>query len=804
MIKSYLQTALRKIVRNKSYALINAIGLSLGIGCSLIIFLIIRHETSFDTFHTKRDRIYRVTTDEHLASGIISPTGGSPFPMEKALRQDFSAIEKTTKLVYVYGGFFSIPNPAGQTVAKFQENTGVVYLATSFFELFDFEWIAGNPSALAEPLHIVLTESMAKKYFPDGDAVNKIIRFENRWDLKVSGILKDFPFNTDFPFQCMISLESVYSEPDMMGMNLESWGNLSSNVNTFVLLSEGASSAELEAQLPALKTKYMPDDQDGRVHHLQPLSDMHYNTDYGVFSDYSTSKNTLWTLGLIGVFLIVTACINFINLATAQAESRSKEVGVRKVLGAFRGQLVSQFLGETFLITIMAVIFALGLTEVLMPRLLAVLGIHMDLHLFADLEILLFVGATTLTVSLLAGLYPAFVLSSFQPAAAIKGQKQSRHKGMTLRRGLVIAQFAISQTLIIGTIIVSHQMDYFQNRDMGFQKDAIVTFPLPANDKTKLETFRTQLMQHPGIRSVSFNYSSAISGNRWDAGIRYEKDGHEQIYTSDLKFADENYLETYGLELLAGRNYTASDSIKEFVVNETFVRGLGFDRPDQAIGFLIKIGSRGKVYKPIVGVVKDFNTKSLHEQIRPCLMSTRPNSYYEGSVKLQTTQMQDVIPHLEKYWNETFPEFVFSYEFLDQRIASFYRQEEKASTVFRIFALIAILIGSLGLFGLVSFVAMQRTKEIGIRKVLGATIPNIVMMFIREFFALIAIAFMLAAPLAYWVMNNWLENFAYRVSIGAGVFVTAIAFTVILAVITIGYRILKTATSNPVEALKYE
>jgi ABC-type antimicrobial peptide transport system permease subunit len=374
--------------------------------------------------------------------------------------------------------------------------------------------------------------------------------------------------------------------------------------------------------------------------------------------------------------------------------------------------------------------------------------------------------------------------------------------GLFLRRGLVVFQFFISQLLIIGTIIVTMQMDYFHSKDMGFDKNAVVVVSLPDNDATKLQTFRTELLQNNLIRNVSFNYSSASSGGRWDADLKHNIRGTEEDFVSDLKFADTEYMSTYGLQLVAGRNYVPSDTISEFVVNETFAKKLGA-APQDLIGKLIKLGSR-RSYMPIVGVVKDFNSTSLHEEIRPCLLATRRTAYYEAGIKINMQGASEALRHIEKNWTATFPEFVYNYEFLDERVAGFYAEEQKMSQLFRAFSSIAILIGCIGLFGLVSFMAAQRTKEIGVRKVLGATMRHILIIFSRELAVLVVAAFVIAVPVGYLVMNNWLENFAYRIEIGAPVLALAFISSALIAALTVGYRAIKAATANPVESLRYE
>jgi len=796
MLKNYLKIALRKLSRNRLYTVINVLGLAMGMMCCLFIFLIIKYELRFDRFHSKYDRIYRITTDEAI-NDVSSYTMGSPMPMAQALRNDFPALEKVTVMFYTVNGLFGVKSESGE-IKRFQENEGIAYVEPEFFKIFDFPWSAGDSKSLSEPNNVALTKNLAKKFFGEKDPIGQTLRLDNQIDLKVVGVVKSFPVHTDLPFTAMISWKTL----PQTGMNVEAWGNMMSNANTYVLLPQNFSPEELQSKLPALRDKFQPDELNKNVYRLQPLGDIHFNGRYGNYSERTISQLTLLGLGVIGIFLLITACINFINMATAEAINRAKEIGVRKVLGAFRTQVMSQFLGETFIITVLGAVLALVFGELLLPVLNSILRLKISFGLFDNISLLGFLAALIVVVSLLAGLYPAFVLSRFAPALAIKSKMSKGFGGgLFLRRGLVVFQFFISQLLIIGTIIVTMQMDYFHNKDMGFDKAAVVIVSLPVNDATKLQTFHTELLRNNLIRNISFNSSSASSGGRWDADLKHNIRGSEENFVTDLKFADTEYMSTYGLQLIAGRKYVPSDTISEFVVNETFAKKLGV-APHDLIGKMLKLGRRP--YLPIVGVMKDFNSTSLHEEIRPCLLATRRTAYYEAGIKINMQGASEALRYIEKAWTAAFPEFVYSYEFLDERVAGFYREEQKMSQLFRAFSSIAIIIGCIGLFGLVSFVAAQRTKEIGVRKVLGATMRHILMIFSRELAVLIVAAFIIAVPIAYLIMNKWLENFAYRIEIGAPVFVLAFISSAMIAALSVGYRAIKAALANPVESLRYE
>ncbi len=795
MLKNYLITALRRLRYNRSYAIVNVLGLALGMTCCLLIFLIIRHESGFDRFHRHFERIYRVVTDETI-NDKITHTSGSPIPFAAALRNDFPQIEKAAVSLYNQEGLFSLERE-GQTL-RFQENRGVVFVEPAFFEIFDFPWLAGDPNSLAEPNTVALTEDLAAKFFPGENPLGKTIRLDNQIDLKITGVAKNPPARSDFPFTAMISFKTA----PQSGYDVESWGHLMSNVHTYLLLPPGESAQALESQFPAFTEKYFRDDVARRFYRLQTLSDLHFNPRYGNYGDRTISKTTLWALGLIGFLLLLAACINFINMATAQALQRAREVGVRKALGAFREQLVGQFLGETFLIVLFAALLSLALTEMLLPSLKTYLGLKIQVHPLQDLRLLGFTAALAAAVTLLAGLYPAFILSCFTPALALKNKPDSSPGGaFNLRRALVIFQFIICQMLILATIIVSWQLDYFRNKDLGFEQEAVVITPLPRNDAAVLSALRNELLRDSRIHNVSFSFSSAASGIRWDSNLQHTLNGAEEDFVSDLKFADASYLSVYGLKLVAGRNYAESDTISEWVVNETFARKLGLT-PDEIVGKTFKLG--GRSYLPVVGVVRDFNATSLHQEIRPCLLAARRQSYYEAGIKIDLHNVKEALRHVEACWNAAFPDFLYSYQFLDERVARFYQEEQKTAQLFRVFSGITIFIGCLGLLGLVSFMAARRTKEVGVRKVLGASVGNILLLFGKEFAALILIAFAVAAPAAYYVMNSWLQDFAYRIHVGAGVFALALGITVLIAALTVGYQALRAALANPVESLRYE
>ena len=509
---------------------------------------------------------------------------------------------------------------------------------------------------------------------------------------------------------------------------------------------------------------------------------------------------------LIGIFLFVIACVNFINLATAQAVNRSKEVGVRKVLGSNRNQLALQFLSETALITIVALIAAIAIAATALPFLNKLLEVEMSLNFITDPSLILFVFAVAIVVTLLSGIYPAIILSGFNPITALKSKVSAKMVGgISLRRGLVILQFAIAHVLIIGMLIVVKQMDYFKNASLGFDKAAIINVDVPGDsiNHIKIDYLRNQLLSNTDIQNVSFSFGSPSSENNWNSDFKYNHAAKTTDFSANLKWADADYFKTYHLQFVAGRPYYPADTVREFVVNETLLRKLGIRDPKDAIGKEINFWNGVKVAK-IVGVIRDFNSYSLRQPMAPVVLSTWKDVYQTINIKIKPGAEKPTLAYVEKLWNQAFPDYVYEYKFLDETIRNFYKQENQLSQFYKIFAAIAIFISCLGLYGLVSFMAAQRTKEVGIRKVLGASAQNIVYLLSKEFTLLIIIAFVISAPVAYYIMHQWLQNYTYRIPLGASIFVLAIISSVVIAWITVGHRAIKAAMANPVKSLRTE
>lgn len=801
MLKNYLKTAFRNLWRDKGSALINLSGLTLGITSSLILFLLIRHATSFDTFHSKRDRIYRVVTQTRGNNGN-DHTPGVPAVLPEAFKTDFPEAEEVTFLSYRAGSLITVPQPSGEQ-KKYDEPRGVVFAQPNFFKIFDRKIIHGNAEAgLDEPNEVILSQRSALKYFNKEDAIDEVIKFENR-EYRVTAIMEDLPGNTDLPFDVMLSFATIKKESDEKG-----WNSIWSDEQCYILLKEGESPASIEARMPDFVKKHLGNgDFFERTHPLQPLAQIHFDDRYSNLNYNTVSKSVLLALSVIAVFLIVTACINFINLTTAEAIKRSKEVGIRKSLGGTRGQLIVQFLGETSLVTLAAVLLSLGIAQLALRFLNPFLDLNLTINPVGDVVLWVFLGSVFIIVSLLSGLYPSFIVSRFKPALAIKNLISNRNSsGYMLRRGLVVTQFFISQFFIIGTIVIIRQMDYFQSKDLGFQRDAIVSVPIPerespggADGVSKMRTLKNELQGFSGIEKVSLNSSPPASGNVSSTGFFFE--GRQEEFVTQVKQADDSYFDLFQLKILAGEKLADGDTATGFVVNEKLVKMVGLTDPQDIIGKEITMWGRKK---PVVGVVNDFHTMSLAQPLEPVIMFNRIRGYDCLSVKIASADFQSVIKKVQEKWEQAYPDHIFSYEFLDQQIKEFYDNERRMSVLLTIFTSMAIFIGCLGLLGLVTFMAAQKTKEIGVRKVLGASVESIVIKFSKEFIGLVLIGFILAAPLGWWVTRLYLDQFAYRIELGPSIFLMGIGVSLLIALVTVSYKSIKAATVNPVESLRYE
>ncbi|MFT4015707.1 MAG: ABC transporter permease [Agriterribacter sp.] len=808
MFKNYIKIAWRNIARNRSHAIINVTGLAIGIAASLLIFIVVKYELSFDAFQKNYNCIYRIVTGTKHIDGSEDYNSGIPCPAYDALKVDFPQLKNIVAVNVSSDNQFTVlgnnPNSDVAVSKKFIEEGVIAFTSPDYFTIFNAAWLSGSAASLKEPNNIVLSKAIAKKYFGDwSTAGGQFLKLDNTILLKVSGIVDDMPDNSDFPIRAFISYETFKAAGERYGYSLF-WGSISSNHQIYITLPEEGSEKKFEAQLKDFTKKHFKNaGNSSRTLIAQPMSDFHFNDRYPSLGDHSTSKPVLWTLSFIGVLIIVMASINFVNLATAQAVGRSKEVGIRKVLGGSRSQLVRQVMGETFLTVLLSLIAAIIIAWLTMPWLSAVSNTPAGISLLTGSSVV-FLFSVLVSVTLLSGAYPALIVSGFKPVLALKSKINAASiGGVSLRRVLVVTQFAISQVLIIGTIIAVSQMNYVRSADLGFNKEAVMVIPVDVDSVNlqRMVSLKNELLKNPSVISVSFASDEASSENNWASNFAFDhkEDAPFPVFS---KYADDDYLKTFGLQLLAGRGYNKSDTVREFIINETLAKRLGVKNLQDAVGKDLRIGSGG--WFPVVGIVKDFTVNSLREEVKPIAIASYKPYYYTLNVKLNSSQLSQTAAIVQHTWEATFPEYAFTSHFSDETVERFYKQENKLALLYKIFAAIAIFISCLGLYGLVSYMAVQKTKEVGIRKVLGASITNIVILFSREFTVLISLAFIIAVPVGWYVIQGWLQNFAYRVDIGIGVFLLAIVLSLIIAWLTVGYKAVGAALANPVKALRSE
>jgi putative ABC transport system permease protein len=799
MFRSYLKTAFRSLWKNKGFSMINIAGLGVGIAVCLIIFTILQFELGFDSFHKKKDRIYRVISEREGQNGI-SRSPGAPYAMPTALKKEMpgvlsSGIFQETNVQII------ITDDQGNAVKRFREEGSVFDVEPSFFEIFDFPVEAGDYHSLADPNTAMLSKEVADRFFGDWKtAIGKTFR-KNGQVVKVTGIIKDLPINTDLRSGIFVS----YASQKWLSTT-DDWYSTATNHNCYLLLPEEMRSSAMSAQLTALLGKYSSDKKNADAQTLQSISDVHYNGEISNYTGRAVTGQLVNTLSLIAGFILLVACVNFVNLSTAQAFNRSKEVGVRKVLGGSKFQIRSQFYGETFLLVICAAVLAVIITIAALPAVGRLLSLPLEINFLYKPSVLLVLGITLLFVVALAGFYPAIILSGYNPIKALKGKLSRKAAGgVSVRRGLVVFQFVVAQVLIIGMVVIVQQMKFFQSHDMGFDKEAIVNLSIPSDSvsMSKLDYLRSKVRSVNGVKDVSFSFASPADNGNWSSNFKYDHAPKETEWFANLKWADHEFLNTYNIDLVAGRNIYPSDTVAEFIVNETVVKQLGFTDAHQVLNKEINMWD-GTFKGNIVGVIKDFNALSLRSGFVPVLISSNKSNYRKAGIKFQTADMGAALTSLRKLWTSTFPDFVYEEQFLDEKIASFYAQEQRLSGLYKIFAALAMFLSCLGLYGLVSFMAVQRVKEVGIRKVLGASSMKIVLLFSKEFLILIAIAFVIAAPLAVYFMRSWLKDFTYQIDISWEIIALAGLSASVIALLTISAKAVRAALASPVKSLRSE
>ena len=798
MLQNYLKIALRNLRTQRHYTLLNIIGLSVGIACGLFIFLFLRHHLSTDRHHANYDRIFRIDTDLHLDDGSIEYNPEAPLPMAQVLRTDYPQVEQAAFLMMIRELTVGVKRENQPEPLRFREHNRIGFVEPEWFDILSYRWLQGNAkTALNQPNSIVLTESYARKYVGDSNPLGQIITLDNKINATVTGVLADPPA-TDTDLGVFISLATLkqydpkYDQTD--------WGYLNSTNRLYLTLKDPNAVARLEQTFSALAKKHYGAYAKVYRFHAQPMHEFHFDVARG---GGAIRSSLLWSLGVIGALLIGAACINFVNLATAQALRRGKEVGIRKTLGSSRRQLIGQFFLETSIIIVVAASLALLWVLLLLP--LFTDWVQVPLSPRFNGPTLAFVGLLLLTVVLLAGGYPAVVLSGVSPWAALRGRftATGSTRGVTVRRVLVVTQFVVCQGLIIGALVVAKQTQYIQQADLGFRKDNVLLVNLPDQKASTQEAFRQRLSQYPDIQSVSFSHRPPASALQYGGSFKFNGKPDWEPYPIRDRLADANYLQTYGLSLVAGRNIAPSDTIREYLINETLLHQLGFRDPQQVVGKTMQY-YLSPVALPIVGVVRDFHQKSLREPIGPCLIASYANRYAQAGIRVSGQNPVQTLQHIRETWQHLYPNEVFEHEYLDETVARFYETELLVARLINVFTTVAILICCLGLYGLVSHTVVQRTKEIGIRKVLGASVSSIAFLLTNDFLKLVLIALIIASPLAWYAMHRWLQDFAYRIDISWWVFALAGLLAIGIAVLTVSFQSIKAALTNPVNALRSE
>ena len=791
MFKNYILTAYRNSLKNKLYAGINILGLAIGIICCLFIVLYVQHERSYDQFHQKKDRIFKVyRTSDRDGIGEIGPVSA---PYAEALANDFPEEVEAAVRVMPRQGLITYGEKAFT-------GDNISFVGRDFLKVFTFPLVQGDPAtALNEPSSVVLTEEMAKKYFGDQDPIGQTLEYENEYPLVVTGVLAPIPETSHIKFDFLTSVHRFEQEEWFSGW----WNN---NMMTYVLLAEGAEEKAVEAQFPAFMEKYMGDDFErlglrlGLT--LKPMTDVYFanDTEFDVWVEHG-NQSMIYIFLAIALFILLIACINFMNLATARAARRSAEVGVRKTLGASRSDLIYQFFGESFLTTFVAVLLTIVLISVLLPAFNQFAEVNLTLPTNVGFPLLLL--GVVVGVGLLAGSYPALFLSAFVPVKALKGGLKVGRKGESMRKGLVIFQFVISIVLIIAVMVVNQQMRYVQDQRLGFDKEQVILLEVD-NDEiyNQQQSFKDQLRQNTRITNVSV--MSGEPGGFHDMYAFNVESKEEEVVMSTV-FTDADYVATLGLTMIAGRNFSpqfSTDTLETIILNETAVRELEWS-PEGALGKEIVNPFSDSIPRRVVGVVKDYHFASLHHEIDPLAIMMGDDSRMIA-IKTTAGNMAPVIDLVSDTWSSIVSQHPFSFTFLDESYDQLYRAEQKQGQIFTLFAGIAIFVACLGLFGLVTFVAEQRIKEIGVRKVLGASVLQLVHLLTNDFATLVVIALVIASPIAYYIMQQWLADFAYRVTIPWWTFVLAGLVATLIAMLTVSFQSVKAAVRNPVDALRSE
>ncbi|MDZ7716637.1 MAG: ABC transporter permease [Balneolaceae bacterium] len=793
MLKNYIKIAWRNFIRNKFYSLINILGLSIGLGCLILVMLFVTDELSYDQFHDKGDRTHFVARESQFGKNI-SKGLSTAFPLGRTMKETIPEVENYVTMTWPGNGAVSLDGK------EYMDEQDILYSTSDFFGMFSFPLLIGNPQTVLEQKNaVVITQEMADKLFGKDEPLGQTIHLQ-RYDEKefiVTGIAQNVDQNSYLEFDFVASIDDLSNVQN----NRDSWG--SSMYHTYVTLQKGASWSDIEPEVADLVDTHRGEDSK-TVFFSIPLPQL-YVSDLVSVSGFKGDMTYIYIFSAIALFILLLACINYMNLATARATQRSREVGIRKVVGAHKGQLVRQFIGEGMLTAIFAFFIGLILAEFALPFFNEFVGKELTLNLSDNIVYLLSLFGVALLVGLISGSYPAFFLSRFEPAGVLKGEARKRLSGTALRKILVVGQFAVSTLLIICTLIVFNQLRYVLDKDLGFQDEQVMY--IPAHQiQDQLDTFKQTALQHSGINAATA--TTAVPGRyNMRIGQPFDPENPNNQLSAHFVRSDADYDDVLGLELVAGRFFDEqrpTDRDTARVINEAMLKELNWASAEEAVGRKLNDGSR------IIGIVKDYHYQSLHHKIGPVLIRMKPSepgrysSYNMLALRFQPQQVGDVISYLQKSWDNLTPDEPMTYHFLDEKFAEQYETDQKLSHAILVFAVIAILIACMGLFGLAAFSAERRTKEIGVRKVLGASVFDIIALLSKDFLILVLVGFLIAVPVSWYAMNQWLADFAYRIEIGAGIFLLAGVGAVVIALATVSWQSVQAAVSNPVDSLRSE